>query len=216
MQCFTQITLLSSIGLLFLSCDQTTVHFPEDSLTGAVCGPWYPAGADPDDGQEYAIEEDATFPCLVWESVRQNQADTWLNIGDLYLSIKHGEISAKALVVAKVGISCAGCYNLIVELAGAGEKLESKAVMLALTHGDVFYPEFFPLDEAEAIIVGQDGWPEGWYLTNDVENHFSESQFIGIPWVTVVDLKNMRVISSSNSQFSAANVDELVTLIEGL
>ena len=207
--------LLSVASVVVLACDQSMVQFPDADGGDQSCGSWYP-GSEADSGIEYAIETDAIFPCLVWESVRRNHEDTWLNIGELYLSAKHGEISAKALIIAKVGVSCVACHYLVVELGNARQRLEPHAVMVALTHGNAIYPEVISLDEAESIIVAQEGWPANWYLTNDLENHFSESEFVGIPWVTVVNLETMRVLNSSNSTFSASNVDELVSLVENL
>ena len=216
MRKFIKTALLVMTGLLLGACDQSTVHFADESSGNGACGPWYPGGGDLDSGPGFDIEEGAVFPCLVWESVRQHKEDTWLNIGDVYLSAKHGDISAKALVIVKVGLSCAGCHDLVVALSKRQADLEPVAAMLALTHGDAFYPDIAPLAEVESVIVDDEGWPAQWYLTNDAENHFSDSRLVGIPWVTVVSLKDMRVISSSNSRFAASNVDELIALIKGL
>lgn len=202
-------------ALLFAGCDQTAASFPECGGTWGDCGPWYPGGeADGGPSPAYAIAEGETFPCLVWEAARVDHADTWINVGELHLGIKHGVSDDKALVIILTGDGCAGCYELVQALAARQAEFEDAAVMLGMCHGDLAAEEPYTLDEAEQTLVEQDGWPAEWLLTNDAEQHLPIVEYQGLPWVVVVRLSDMRVMVRSNMDFAAANVDELLALIQ--
>ncbi len=90
---------------LAMACDQKTVEWPDDNGGGGAggeCGSWYPGAPSGEDtadtGLGYDIEE-GLFPCAVWESVRLNGEDTFFNVGDEHLKVKHGVSNAKALVI---------------------------------------------------------------------------------------------------------------------
>ena len=60
-----------------------------------------------------------------------------------------------------------------------------------------------------------DGWPADWPLTNDAEEHLPAAVDQGTPWVLVVYLSDMEVVTLTN-EYSDVNVDDLVALVEGL
>lgn len=201
--------------LLAAGCDQTMASFPACGGGWGDCGAWYPGGeVDGGPTSGFAIAEGETFPCLVWESARLNHADTWINAGELHLGVKHGSSTAKALVIVLTGDGCAGCYELVQAFAGSQADFDDAAVMLGLCHGEITAEEPFSLDEAEQTLVEQDGWPAEWLLTNDAEQHLPIVEYQGLPWIVVVRLSDMNVMVHSNMDYSAANVDELLALIQ--
>jgi hypothetical protein len=203
-------------ALLITACDQTEASFPDyTNGSGGECGSWYP-GSDVDGGSSssYAVAEGETFPCFVWESARLNHTSTWINVGELFLGGKYGAIDAKAIVIPVTGSECSGCYELIQAFAARKAEFESAAVMMAICHGGITAETPFSLEEAEATLIEQDGWPADWLLTNDIEEHFPIVEYQGLPWMVVVRLSDMKVMVRSNMDYSAANVGELLAEIQ--
>lgn len=200
------------IGVLAAACGQGDPVFPDDGAA-AECGDWYP-GTSADAGATYDIEVGETFPCLVWESVRVNHEDTYFNAGELYLEAKHGVTSTAAMVIALVGVNCAGCQELVGALAEHEAELSGAAFMVGAVRDD-FVSET-TLDQAEEVLVDQDGWPLAWMVTNDVEGHLSADEFEGVPWVFVVRLSDMEVVAGGAGVYTQNNVDELVAFVQSL
>ena len=199
---------------LLVACDQTDVELPHSETVTGECGAWYPGGDDAE--ADYEIVEGGTFPCLVWESVRDDHEDTWLNIGELYLGAEHGAHDDKALVIALTGADCTGCVELTTALGEREAEFDAVAEMLAICHGYLWSNELFTLDETEEALLEEGGWPTAWPVTNDAELHMPVEQFNGLPWTVVVRLSDMEVVVSSNLVYSASNVDELLALVEDL
>jgi len=200
------------VGVLAAACGQGDPVFPDDGAA-AECGDWYP-GASADAGAVYDIEVGATFPCLVWESARVNHQDTYFNAGELYLEAKHDVTGAAAMVVVLIGVSCAGCQELVGALAVHEAELSGAAFMIGAVRDD--WVSETTLDHAEEVLVDQDGWPLAWMVTNDAEGHLSADEFDGVPWVFVIRLSDMEVVAGGTGVYSAENVDDLVAFVENL
>ena len=90
------------------ACGQDSVEWPPDQGgSGGECGAWYPGAPSPDAGTStdeeespYGLEEGNIFPCVVWETVRQAGEDTYINVGEEHLRVKHGASDNKALIIA--------------------------------------------------------------------------------------------------------------------
>lgn len=209
-------TLPFIVAIMALSCDQTKADFP-DSLGAnspvSFCGEWYPGGpAEADGGISYAIEKGQTFPCLVWNSVRQDAQSTWFNAGEVYLRFYHGASAAKALVMIISGQSCPTCVELISEIKKVKAEFDENAMMLSAALPTYGAESGFTLDEAEEILVKHDGWPPDWFVTNDAERHLVGYE--SFPWIVVVRLKDMEVVVKTNFEYGPGNVDELLALIK--
>ena len=212
----TTIKILTMLAVLIvaISCDQQEAVFPEDLGGGNQCGPWY-AGGSVDEAQEapvYELAEDATLPCFVWTSVRKDNTDTRLNVGELYLDVADGIETRKAMVLLISGAQCPACGELIAGMMEHKQELDELAVMVALNRGEPALDLVYDLDDAVDVLVEQEGWPTDWYVTNDVENNIDDYQ--SFPWVAVVRLSDMQVVSLSNSSYHGSNIPDLIDLIE--
>jgi hypothetical protein len=206
------LAVLALAAALVAACDQTAVVFPDAGAAGEGCGVWYAGGAADAGPTEYAIAEGATLPCLVWTSVRQDGSDTWWNAGEAYLEAKNGLSDKKAVVMLFSGTGCPACLELITEIANLQALFEADAIMIGAAVADPSMSEPFTLDEAVDLLVGNDGWPADWMVTNDVEGYLEGYE--SFPWVVVVRLSDMQVVSHSNQTFSEANVTDLLALVQ--
>jgi hypothetical protein len=206
------LTVLALAAAVVAACDQTEVVFPDAGAAGEGCGVWYAGGAADAGPTEYAFEEGATLPCLVWTSVRQNGADTWFNAGELYLEVLNGLSDKKAIVMVLSGTGCPACLDLIAEIAALKGLFESDAVMIGAAVADPSMSQPFTIDEAVDLLVGNDGWPADWMVTNDIEGYLQGYE--SFPWVVVVRTSDMQVVSHSNQTYSEANVTDLLALVQ--
>jgi hypothetical protein len=218
---------LVALGLVvFAGCGQDEVKFPDTSAAGGECGPWYPGGggdadAGVDGGAEvdYAIEEGAIFPCAVWESAMLNGAETFINVGQIYLEAKHGQSDTRAIVIVVSARNCTNCIALINAIADrAAQFEEAGAYMIVMARRDQYAmtdPDL-TLDQAYEVAV-EDGWPvESWPVINDEEYYFSSSFDNVAPWVIVVGVEEMMVGVANTSTFvGEQGVIDLLAYLNG-
>ncbi len=74
--------------------------------------------------------------------------------------------------------------------------------MVGMCYKDLENPdaEDLSLDEAEEILIDIDGLPRGWFVTNE-HDKMPPSVDSGFPWVVLVRLSDMQVISVSNDKY---------------
>ncbi|MDD5308989.1 MAG: hypothetical protein PHU25_16875 [Deltaproteobacteria bacterium] len=188
---------------LLAACGQDEITLPpEGGGGGGECGAWYPGGGDAgaDGGASYAVKEGSTFGCYVWESARRNGEDTYINTGEIYLAANRGDSGRKSLVIVVGARNCTACKALVEAIAPRKAEFEDKgALMVGLCRSDLTDPGVrLTLDEAEDVLVGGDGWPADWYVTNDAERHLPPELDVLVPWVVVVRLKDMSVRRIAN------------------
>jgi hypothetical protein len=208
------------------ACGQEDAQFPETTgVGGGACGPWYPggevdAGSSEEAGQIYGIEQDLIFPCLVWESVRLDHADTYLNISDQYLKGVHEKDGPRAMVIVVSAEQCSGCVLLQLAMSKRIDDFNSAgALMIAMARRNLLgLPDAddFDLEKADEVLTNE-GWPvQDWYITNDAEFYLDRRFDSGTPWVILVRMSDMKVISASNLEFGSNDegVAGLLELIE--
>lgn len=193
------------LALVFLSCGQQEVLLPEnpDCSKGSNCGAWYPTAES--DGGAAGFDEGETFPCLVWESVRQNGGDTFLNVGEEYLKAKHSKSAIRSMVLILSAGGCPSCTSLIYAMQKRIADFEaSGALVIGIIWRDLSGADLdYDLDKAERILVEQEFWPAAsWPLTNDEEEHLRDQFQEGFPRILVIQLPAMQVKSASTTAFS--------------
>lgn len=194
----------------FATCGQDEVKFPDDTGTSGVCGAWYPGG-DLDAGVEaggsggYAVEEGAIFPCAVWESARLAGQDTFIDVGHMFLEIKHGVATTESLVIIVGAEHCPSCNTLISAMAErAGDFTAAGAFPIGMARRDLQGgaddPDF-DLDYAYDVLAAE-GWPvDIWHAINDEEDYLPLTVDTAPPWVIIVRTSDMEVQVASNFDF---------------
>jgi hypothetical protein len=160
------------------------------------------------------MEVGAVFPCLAWETVRMDRRDTYFNVGELFLQAKHGVTPVTAMVVVLVGANCAGCRELVGAISERAQQFAATAFMIGVCRDDT--SSGTTIDQVEEVLLENDGWPQGWMITNDAEGHLSSDEFSGVPWVFVVELASMKVVAGGLGAYSEHNIDELLAVIQTL
>ncbi|MFO8071935.1 MAG: hypothetical protein R6V85_08670 [Polyangia bacterium] len=218
----TTIALVTAAVLIATGCGQRQADWPDSGASaGGICGPWYPGGDDAGAGGGYAVDQGATFPCAVWESARLAGEDTFFNVGQLYLETVHGQRDDKALLIAVSARNCQPCAALIEQLAARADQIEAAgAVVLGMSRTDLQAPDepYLDLDEAYQALADE-GWPvDRWIALNDAEGYLPARFDTGTPWIVVVRLDEMRVVSASNLEFPSNEdgVQQLIDFISGL
>ncbi len=89
------------------------------------------------------------------------------------------------------------------------------AVMLAAAYTDLNDASvILDLDDAGALLVGEDGWPyEVWPFTNDAEEYL-RSTTMAFPHMFVINLETMEVISAREGVFGSNGYDDVQDLID--
>jgi hypothetical protein len=197
--------ILVHFALVFLSCGQQEVLLPEnpDCSAGTSCGSWYPTSGS--DGGAAGFDEGETFPCLVWESARQNGGDTFLNVGEEYLKAKHSKSTIRAMVLILSAGGCPSCTSLIYAMQKRIADFEAKgALVVGIIWRDLSGADLdYDLDKAEETLVEQEFWPAAnWPLTNDEEEHLRDPFQEGFPRILVIQMADMQVRSASTTAFS--------------
>jgi hypothetical protein len=217
-------TALLAAAVLALGCAQEKITLPESggTTTTGACPGSYPGneadGGAGDAGASYAFEVGETAPCAVFESVRVGEVgaepNTHINLGELFLQAAHGESDlleakwgideAKAIVIAASARNCTNCPALIGGLADNQAALEAAgAVMIALCRYELGYytdDKILTLDEADEILVDEDGWLEEWHRSNDPDKLVPLTEVY--PQWFVIRVSDMRVIDfNENDDF---------------
>jgi hypothetical protein len=206
-------------AMLLAACGQDGITLPDAGQGGGgECGPWYPGGGDAgaDGGADYAVEQGKTLGCWVWESARRNAEDTYINVGEIYLAASRGDSGNKSLVIVVGSRNCTECQALVEAIVPRKDDFEDKgALMVGLCRSDLVDPGArLSLDEAEDVLVDQDGWPADWYLTNDQERHLPPQFDVLVPWVVVVRLSDMSVRQVAN--YTAETAGDLLSSLDAL
>lgn len=212
-----------------LGCGQDEIAFPPQRAgNSGECGAYYPGSRDTDTEESadaekespYGMAQDKIFPCAVWESARLAGEDTYINIGEQYLATKHGVSDRRSVVVVVSAEGCSQCALLIRHMVERADEFdESGALMIGMARsvlgGDG--PDF-SLDEAAATLAAE-RWPMSrWHVINDEEYYFDASFESNNPWLVVVSLADMRIVSLGNDTFSAnaSGVTKLLSLLSSL
>lgn len=233
MRVFLTTALAIVLVVIFSACGQDNITLPDGGGGGTIgeCGSWYPGGGG-DAGADYQFAQGFTLPCFVWESVRIGpvgaEPNTYLNIGDLYLMAKNDDTAmlqakfgideARALVVAISSEQCTNCPVLMGALAAAQDQLETLgAVMVGVCRHNFFdtsMETILTMEEADTVLLDDDGWLEDWHRTNDVERHMDLSDGI-YPKLAVIRLSDMKVVEIGTGA-DYPTVDPLITILQGL
>ena len=215
------------------ACGQDNITLPDGGGgTTGECGSWYPGGGG-DAGGDYQFAQGSTLPCFVWESVRIGpkgaDPNTYINVGELYLMAKNNDTAmlqakfgideARALVIAISSEQCSTCPVLMGKLADDKDQLEALgAVMVGVCrHNFIDIEKYLTMEDADEVLLGEDGWLEDWHRTNDAEGHLDPSDGI-YPKLAVIRLSDMKVVEIGTG--TDYPVDEipfpLITLLQGL
>ncbi|MBW2276593.1 MAG: hypothetical protein JRF63_03815 [Deltaproteobacteria bacterium] len=224
----TLIALVAIGTLVIVGCGQDEAEFPDDTTAGGECGPWYPGGgggadAGVDGGAEanYAVEEGAIFPCAVWDSAMLDGEDTFINVGQIYLEAKHGVTDTKAIVIVIGAENCPSCSTLISAMTERIPDFEAAgALMIGMARRDLQgVPEDpdFTMDKAYEVLEAED-WPvDQWYSISDEENYIPVSFDVAPPWLIIVRVSDMIVMTASNVAVSPNDdgVQDLLDYLNG-
>lgn len=233
-------TMLRGAGLLALAatlgagCAQEKIELPEGggTTTTGACPGSYPGneadGGAGDAGAAYGFGVGETAPCAVFESVRVGaqgaEPNTHINLGELFLQAVHGEeelletkwgiAEAKALVFAVSAENCGNCPELIGGLAARRTELEAAgAAMIAVCRYELGYfldEDILTLEDADRILLEDDGWLEDWHRTNDPDKFLPLTEIY--PQWLVVRVSDMQVMGFAENADAAA----VLTLVEGI
>lgn len=215
---FNAILVLSIAG-----CGQEDLVFPDSGVASGQgeCGAAY-ATAESTGGEEgtcFCIQEEGIFPCLVWESARQNGQDIYISAEQIYLDAKHGLTDTRSLIIVVSAENCSTCAIVISALKNRAAEFEAAgAYMMAMARrsltGSTEDPDF-DLDKAE-LVLARESWPLTWPITNDEEGYLSRTFDTATPWIIVVDVSDMRVKVASNQRFTPdpSGVEELLSYIK--
>ncbi len=202
------------VFLALSACGQQHLELPETTGSGAACGEGYPLSAA-DGGDNYAIKEGAIFPCLLFESVRLDDQDTYLFFSDIYLCAKHGVDDRVAAVIVVSASNCPACARFMQELNEAADDLDAAGVLMvtALFCDNIARTDCdFTLDRSVTIATGE-GWPsDRWFVTNDAEGHLKPAFSNSFPVAIVVRLTDMQVVSVDKTP----SADELFDIVQTL
>ncbi|MCU0661538.1 MAG: hypothetical protein MUC50_04350 [Myxococcota bacterium] len=216
-------------ALLAASCGQDEAVFPEPPAgASGKCGAFYPGAEDSDSSEEtstdqespYGMAEGKIFPCAVWESAQLAGKKTYINVGEEYLAAKHDASDRRSIVILVSAEGCSQCTLLIRYLAEQADDFDAAgAMMIGMARAALGGqgPDF-TLEEAVATLAGE-RWPmDRWYVINDEEYFFDESFESNNPWLAVVSLADMRIVSLGNEDFqaSSAGIAELLSLVNSL
>jgi len=207
----------------FTGCGQENLVFPDSGLKDniAECGVAYPQLEHPeqDNAPCYCAEENNTFPCLVWESARQNGEDTYISASNIYLDAKHGLTNTRSIIIVVSAENCSTCTILISAIKNRAADFEAAgAFMVGMARrsltGSTEDPDF-DLDKAE-LVLASESWPLEWPITNDEEGYLSRTFDTATPWVVVVDVRDMKVKVASNQRFTPdpSGVEDLLQYID--
>jgi hypothetical protein len=221
--------IISIIVCLLSACGQEEIAFPSQRAgISGECGAYYPGSretdteesADTDEESPYGMAQGKLFPCAVWESARLAGQDTYINIGEQYLATKHGVSDRRSVVVVVSAEGCSQCALLIRHMAERADEFdEAGALMIGMARSVLggAGPDF-TLDEAAATLAAE-RWPMArWHIINDEEYYFDASFESNNPWLVVVSLADMRIVSLGNDTFpaNASGVSKLLTLLTSL
>jgi hypothetical protein len=211
---FIHLALLGFFGLT--ACNQQALVLPETAQEGA-CGATYSPGREAGDTESdhYAVAEGSTFPCLVFESVRLNGEDTYLNFADLYLKAKH-RLTDRTVAVIIIGAEhCPSCEVLINDLFSRRDDFDNAGVlMIGAVYCDNIDRADCDFDLDRSVEVAEvDGWPtDRWFVTNDAEGHLRPFFQESFPVAIAVRLSDMRVLRVDKTP----TIDELFETVETL
>lgn len=230
-------TMIALVALLGAGCAQERITLPDGggTTTTGECGGSYPGsqvdGGVGDAGMSYGFGVGETAPCAIWESVRVGaqgaEPNTHINLGELFLQAKLGEselleakwgvAEARAIVIAVSALNCGTCPDLLGEngLAGLHEELDAAgAVMIGVCRHDLYDVDVpktvLTLEEADEVLIGEDGWLEEWHRTNDQEM-----------WLPLIDLyPQWAVIRVSDMQVvewtTGVDADQVLSLVQNI
>ena len=156
-----------------------------------------------DAGTVYSFTEGEILPCLVWESVAKGaptgEPNTYINMGELYLQYKHGDIDAikakygdeldnpRAIVFAISAYNCGTCPAFMTDLSDNRDALEDAgAILIGIARSDTSESNWLDFETADELLVDE-GWQEDLHRTNDEERHLGTLGNV-YPLVGVVEL----------------------------
>jgi hypothetical protein len=236
MRAFFQTAFVIASVVIVSACGQDNITLPDGGGGGTTgeCGSWYPGGGG-DAGGDYQFAEGSTLPCFVWESVRIGpkgaEPNTYINVGELYLMAKNNDSTmlqakfgideARALVVAVSAEECSNCPVLMGKLAELEDDLEALgAVMVGVCRHNFFDTSMetnLTMEEADEVLLNEDGWLEDWHRTNDAERHMDLADGI-YPKLAVIRLSDMKVVDiGTGADYPVDQIPfPLIPLLEGL
>lgn len=194
-------------------CGQDALNLPPSNASGS-CGEWYPESATASE-DVYGFEAEKTLPCVVFERARLGDADTFIDLNNIYLTAAYGQADVTSIAFVIGAENCSSCAVLIRDMAENADRIDAAgAVMINVTFCDNTDRTDcdFDLDKAVSTAEGE-GWPgDRWWITNDENGYIKSLYRDSFPTVIVGRISDMQVISVDR----VPSIETFLTLLDTL